>query len=109
VPLPPHVQPAYYAALVGAEAIGLSGVTTSVELNIDDDEVSGYAFYEHGNLKRAVLISHTMFFAGSAVPRGVKHIALDTGGKPPNGKVEVKRLFIPYEFELIHPLSADRH
>ncbi|KAJ7935439.1 glycoside hydrolase family 79 protein [Mycena leptocephala] len=95
VPLPPHVQPAYYAALVGAEAIGLSGVTTSVELNIDDDEVSGYAFYEHGNLKRAVLISHTMFFAGSAVPRGVKHIALDTGGKPSKGKIEVKRLFIP--------------
>ncbi|KAF7365406.1 Mitochondrial nad transporter [Mycena venus] len=96
-PLPPHVQPAYYAALVAAEAIGPSGATTSVELAIDDDEVSGYAFYVHGFLKRVVLISHTMFFSGGGVPRGVKHIALDfAGGRaPPKGKVDVKRLFIP--------------
>ncbi|KAJ7459673.1 glycoside hydrolase family 79 protein [Mycena latifolia] len=95
-PLPPHVQPAYYAALVAAEAIGTSGVSTSVELDIDDDDVSGYAIYERGVLKRAVLISHTMFFAGSAVPRGVKHIALDfAGAKAPNGKINLKRLFIP--------------
>ncbi|KAJ7505507.1 glycoside hydrolase family 79 protein [Mycena galericulata] len=90
-PLPPHVQPAYHAALVAAEAIGSSGTSTSVELTFADDEVSGYAFYEHGALKRAVLINHTMFFAGGAVPRGVKHIALEG----PKGQVQVKRLFIP--------------
>ncbi|KAJ7459672.1 hypothetical protein FB451DRAFT_555497 [Mycena latifolia] len=95
-PLPPHVQPAYYAALVAAEAIGASGASTSVELDIDDDDVSGYAIYERGVLKRAVLISHTMFFAGSAVPRGVKYVALDfAGAKAPNGKINLKRLFIP--------------
>ncbi|KAJ7212289.1 hypothetical protein GGX14DRAFT_622928 [Mycena pura] len=95
-PLPPHVQPAYHAALVAAEAIGTSGVTTIVELDIDDDEVSGYAFYEHGGLKRAVLISHTMFFAGSGTPRGVKQIALQpAGGKSSKDDVDVKRLFIP--------------
>ncbi|KAJ7712451.1 glycoside hydrolase family 79 protein [Mycena metata] len=88
-PLPPHVQPAYHAMLVAAEAIGNSGATTSVELDIDDDQVSGYAFYEHGSLKRAVLISHTMFFAGGTVPRGVKQISLG------EGKAEAKRLFIP--------------
>ncbi|KAJ6557288.1 glycoside hydrolase family 79 protein [Mycena vulgaris] len=96
VPLPPHVQPAYYAALVAAEAIGASGASTSVELDIDDDDVSGYAFYERGVLKRVVLISHTMFFAGGAAPRGVKHITLAfPGGKTPNRKIDLKRLFIP--------------
>ncbi|KAJ7749650.1 glycoside hydrolase family 79 protein [Mycena metata] len=88
-PLPPHIQPAYHAMLVAAEAIGNSGATTSVELDIDDDQVSGYAFYEHGKLKRAVLISHTMFFAGGTVPRGVKQISLG------EGRAEAKRLFIP--------------
>ncbi|KAJ7695982.1 glycoside hydrolase family 79 protein [Mycena rosella] len=95
-PLPPHVQPAYYAALVAAEAIGASGASTSVELDIADDEVSGYAFYEQGALKRAVLISHKMFFAGGAVPRGVKRIALDfIGGQAPKGNINLKKLFIP--------------
>ncbi|KAJ7729661.1 hypothetical protein DFH07DRAFT_756670 [Mycena maculata] len=95
-PLPPHVQPAYHAALVAAEAIGSSGTTTSVELDIDDNTVSGYAFYDQGVLKRAVLINHNMFFADSGVPRGVKNIAVDfIGGKGPKGEIGVKRLFIP--------------
>ncbi|KAJ7644338.1 glycoside hydrolase family 79 protein [Roridomyces roridus] len=88
-PLPPHVQPAYHAALVAAEAIGSSGSTSSVELDFDDDAVSGYAFYEDGALKRAVLINHNMFFAASGVARGVKTISLG------NTTVGVKRLFIP--------------
>ncbi|KAJ7069968.1 glycoside hydrolase family 79 protein [Mycena amicta] len=90
-PLPPHVQPAYHAALVAAEAIGTSGCTTAVELDIADDQVSGYAFYEEGALKRAVLISHKMFFAGSGAARGVKNISLSSG----QDTVLVKRLFIP--------------
>ncbi|KAF8208721.1 glycoside hydrolase family 79 protein [Mycena galopus ATCC 62051] len=95
VPLPPHVQPAYFAALVAAEAIGTSGVTTSVELDIADDQVSGYAFYEHDVLKRVVLISHTMFFADSGLPRGVTQIALNCTGGKATAKANVKRLFIP--------------
>ncbi|KAJ7134403.1 glycoside hydrolase family 79 protein [Mycena epipterygia] len=94
-PLLPHVQPPYYAALVAAEAIGASGTTTSVELDIDDDEISGYAFYERGVLKCAVLINHNMFFAGTAVQRGVRRITLDVAGGKVEGKIEVKRLFIP--------------
>ncbi|KAJ7264016.1 hypothetical protein B0H12DRAFT_1102491 [Mycena haematopus] len=86
-PLPPHVQPAYYAALVAAEAIGTSGATTSVELAVDDDEVSAYAFYEAGVLKRAVLISHRS-------PRGVKEILLNFIGGRATTKA-MKRLFIP--------------
>ncbi|KAJ7058749.1 glycoside hydrolase family 79 protein [Mycena amicta] len=92
-PLPPHVQPAYHAALVAAEAIGTSGFTTAVELDIDDDEVSGYAFYEKGTLKRAVFISHKMFFAGSGAARGVRNISLSSGKDTET--VQVKRLFIP--------------
>lgn len=104
-PLPPHVQPPYHAALVAAEGIGSSGTSTIVELAIDDNAVSGYAFYENGALKRAVLINHNMFFAGSGVPRGVKHIALNfTGGEGPKGKIDVKRLFIPYVLPEMNPL-----
>jgi len=71
-------------------------MTTSVELIVDDDEVSAYAFYEAGVLKRAVLISHAMFFSGNGASRGVKHIALNfTGQMAPKANVDVKRLFIP--------------
>ncbi|KAF7291672.1 hypothetical protein HMN09_01258500 [Mycena chlorophos] len=89
-PLPPHVQPPYHAALVAAEAIGTSGVTTIVELDIDDAAVSGYAFFENGVLKRAVLINLTLFFAASGAARGSKTIALSV-----TGTVQIKRLFIP--------------
>ncbi|KAF7297828.1 hypothetical protein MKEN_01406600 [Mycena kentingensis (nom. inval.)] len=91
-PLPPHVQPAYHAALVTTEAIGTSGVTTAVELNISDAAVSGYAFYERGALKRAVLINHTMFFAGRGTTRGAKTVSLSVPGKT---TVQLKRLSIP--------------
>jgi hypothetical protein len=56
-PLAPHIQPAYYAAIIAAEAIGSSETTQAIEIHIDEDNVSGYAFYEHGILSKAVFIN----------------------------------------------------
>jgi hypothetical protein len=64
-PSPPHVQPAYYSAIITAEAIGSSGSTFVQELDIDDPQVSGYAFYEGIVLARAVFINSVAFFGGS--------------------------------------------
>ncbi|KIK63195.1 glycoside hydrolase family 79 protein [Collybiopsis luxurians FD-317 M1] len=70
-PLPPHVQPQYYAAIVVAEAIGKSGNTRLSELSVESDQISGYIFYEGSQAKRMFLINHTPYFqadsqAGSA-------------------------------------------
>jgi hypothetical protein len=65
-PLAAHVQPQYYAAIVAAEAIGQSGEAYISELTIDDDQVSGFVFYEGSRAKRMVLINHTPYFQSDA-------------------------------------------
>lgn len=60
-PLPPHIQPQYYAAIVGAEAIGHRNSEIS-EVSIDHDQISGYAFYEDCEVKKLLLINHTPYF-----------------------------------------------
>ncbi|CAK5284397.1 unnamed protein product [Mycena citricolor] len=96
-PLLPHVQPAYHAALVAAEAIGPSGHCAGIELSIDDADVSGYAFYEQGVLKRALLMSHTVYLSSSSLPRGSKQVDISFANSmtSPGASVRVKRLSIP--------------
>lgn len=74
-PLPPHVQPLYYAAIIAAEAIGSSGNTHTVELTINDSSVSGYAFYEGSRLVRAVFLNLRAFLTGGS-KRGEIHLDL---------------------------------
>ncbi|KLO05770.1 hypothetical protein SCHPADRAFT_946632 [Schizopora paradoxa] len=93
-PLTPHVQPQYYAALIAAEAIGTTGSSTATELTIDNDFVSGYAFFEGGMLKRAVLINSQAFLSTSTGPRTAVNVDLTfTGGSAPK-TVQIKRLKI---------------
>ncbi|KAG2046673.1 glycoside hydrolase family 79 protein [Suillus hirtellus] len=95
-PLAPHVQPAYYAAIIVAEAIGSSGTTQAVEISIDENNVSGYAFFEHGSLSKAVFINTAAYFSGAGA-RNSTHIDFSfTGlGCPPNN-TSVKMLKIGY-------------
>lgn len=65
-PLPPHVQPQYYAAIIATEAIGSSGQARIVELVIDDPSIAGYAFYEGSRLARAVFINSRAFLNSSS-------------------------------------------
>ncbi|KAJ7635010.1 glycoside hydrolase family 79 protein [Roridomyces roridus] len=77
---PPHVQPQYYAAIIVAEAIGNSGATQVVELNINNPRVAGYAFYESGTLKRAVFINSLAYLTSTSGARSSAHVNLAFGG-----------------------------
>ncbi|KAJ8521136.1 hypothetical protein ONZ45_g2122 [Pleurotus djamor] len=94
-PLPAHVQPQYYAAIIAAEAIGSSGSTKAIELSIDNPSISGYAFYESSKLVRALFIN-TKAFTKSSSSRGTTHLSLGfaaSGAAQPT-KILVKRLAI---------------
>lgn len=95
-PLPPHVQPQYYAAIIAAEAIGNSGNTRVVELNITDTSISGYAFYQGNQLTKAIMINSLAFFTTTTTPRSSTHVDLNftTGAVPL--RMDVKRLFVAY-------------
>lgn len=90
-PIAAHIQPAYYAAVILAEAIGSSRVKSVkvVELDIDEFDVSGYAFYDNGQLKRALIINMNSY-TGSGT-RGSVTVEL-TGVTAK--KMTVKRLAI---------------
>jgi hypothetical protein len=114
--MPPHIQPAYYAAIIVGEAIGATGTTSAIELNIDADTVSGYAFYEAGQLARVVLINLRVYSSDTVGPRGsiVVQLALgQLGSADEDVSVTVKRLSIPcvtflYSLNLIpHACAAD--
>ena len=96
-PLAPHVQPAYYAAIIAAEAIGHTGSARAVELSIDDPRIAGYAFYEGKKLVRAVLINSQAYLANNATGcRGTIHVNIQlensTGVAP--FMMTIKRLAI---------------
>ncbi|KAF8428843.1 glycoside hydrolase family 79 protein [Boletus edulis BED1] len=93
-PLPPHIQPPYYAAIISAEAIGSTGHARMVEISIDASDVSGYAIFEHGHLVRAVFINHVAYLPGAGV-RSSTHIDINFNGFGPQ-QMEVKRLDITY-------------
>ncbi|KAG7092120.1 hypothetical protein E1B28_008494 [Marasmius oreades] len=90
-PLPPHVQPQYYAAIIAGEAIGKSGSTQISELSINDSRITGYAFYERGVLKRAVFINLQAFLSGTSGARPSVHLDFSVSGKT---RTTVKRLTI---------------
>jgi hypothetical protein len=91
------VQPAYYAAIIAAEAIGASGTTQAAEISIDENNVSGYAFYEHGSLSKAVFINTVAYFSGAGV-RNSTHIDFSfTGTGHAANTMSVKTLKIGYE------------
>ncbi|KAJ3900398.1 glycoside hydrolase family 79 protein [Lentinula edodes] len=93
-PLLPHIQPAYYGAIVTAEAIGKTGRIS--ELSINSDVVSGYAFYTNeGQLSKAVFVNSEGFFSNSGANRTSVHLDINfasTGQSPSH--MSVKRLEI---------------
>lgn len=100
-PLAPHVQPAYYAAIIAAEAIGNSGSTKAVELTIANSNTAGYAFYESGTLARVLLINSKAYLSTTTTSRGFVHVNLDFAGSGTAPEVmEVKRFTIGYVLPL---------
>ena len=94
--LPPHIQPQYYAAIIAAEAIGNSGNTQVIELNITDSRISGYGFYHGGKLTKAILINSLAFFTTTTTARPSTHVNLTSASFTDCSQMSVKRLFVPY-------------
>lgn len=92
-PVPPHVQPQYYAAIIAAEALGSSGAPQSVEIAIENPSIAGYAFYEGERLVRALLINSKAYLPTSTTRESV-HIDLGFVGEGAPRKMRVKRLKI---------------
>lgn len=76
-PSAPHIQPSFYGALVINSFIGKTGSSKIVELDVGDSNVSGYAVFEGGSLKRAVFINLHAWLASSTGTRPSVHIDLD--------------------------------
>ncbi|PSS35531.1 hypothetical protein PHLCEN_2v1525, partial [Hermanssonia centrifuga] len=56
-PQPPQIQPSYYAGLLIDTFVGSTGSAKLVELSVPDDNISGYAAFENGLLRRAVFVN----------------------------------------------------
>jgi hypothetical protein len=91
-PLPAHIQPEYYAAIITGEAIGKNGNTQIQELILNDPHLTGYAFYEGGNLARAVFIN-LKAYTGATVRTSVNLNIGFTGSSAPLS-MTLKRLAV---------------
>ncbi|KAF7330407.1 Glycoside hydrolase family 79 protein [Mycena venus] len=91
-PLPPHVQPPYYAAIIAAELRGSKDKVQISEIAINDTQVAGYAAFEGGELVRAVFINSKAFLQGNT-NRSSVHLDLVFTGKGPE-TMTIKRLAI---------------
>ncbi|KAJ7475659.1 glycoside hydrolase family 79 protein [Mycena latifolia] len=97
-PLPAHVQPSYYSAIIAAELRGSKEEARITEIIIDDPRVAGYAAFEGNNLVRAVFINSQAFLRGDGTTvqnRTSVHLDLTFTGKSPK-KMTIKRLAIGY-------------
>ncbi|THV02264.1 hypothetical protein K435DRAFT_817806 [Dendrothele bispora CBS 962.96] len=91
-PLPPHIQPAYYAAVIAAEAIGKGGNTQIAELIVNNTMVSGHGFFVDGRITRAVFINLEAFLTTSSSRQSV-HVDLSFASGGPS-EMSIKRLAI---------------
>ncbi|KAJ7494571.1 glycoside hydrolase family 79 protein [Mycena galericulata] len=79
-PLPPHVQPPYYAAIIAAELIGCKENVRISEIITTNTHIAGYAAFEEEKLARAIFINLQAFLQGDA-NRSSIHLALAFTGE----------------------------
>jgi len=107
-PLAPNLQPGYYGGLVITEAVGTkSGKTKIVELDLDEDNVSGYAIYENGLLARAIFVNLNAWLLSDEGKRerqkthiDFKFALTDAKTQSNSGKITVRRLEIGHVDDL---------
>ncbi|KAJ7124009.1 glycoside hydrolase family 79 protein [Mycena crocata] len=94
-PVPAHVQPAYYAAIIAAELRGSADKVQISELVVNHPRISGYAAYEGSKLVRVLFINSQAFLQGN-VNRTSVHLdlSLTPGGQGPT--IIIKRLAIEH-------------
>lgn len=100
---PAQIHPSYYAAIITAEAIGLSSSTRAYEITEALPQtgaftnISAYAFLEAAVLKRIVLINSDLHMTGDATARRSTDITIDlTNSDTAYKSMSIKRLAIPY-------------
>ncbi|KAL4247519.1 Beta-glucuronidase C-terminal domain-containing protein [Abortiporus biennis] len=76
-PQPPHIMPAYYGGILVNTFIGSSSNAQIIELSISDSNISGYAAYEGGVLKRAIFINLHSWLQSSTGTRPSVTISLN--------------------------------
>jgi len=101
-PQPPTVQPSYYAGILINTFIGRSGSAEIVELTVPDDNVSGYAAFEHGAFQRAVFVNLDAWLLNSEGTNSTRpsvHIDLSFSSAF-GSKLTAKRLVIQHADDL---------
>ncbi|KAJ7158933.1 glycoside hydrolase family 79 protein [Mycena filopes] len=93
-PLPPHVQPLYYSAIIAAELRGCEDSAQISEIVVNNTRIAGYAAFEGGELVRAVFINSQAFLQGST-NRSSTHLDLSFTGEGPR-TMTIKRLAIGF-------------
>ncbi|KAH9936819.1 glycoside hydrolase family 79 protein [Epithele typhae] len=94
-PTPPHVQPAFYAGLVINTLVGTTGAAQIVELAVGNANVTGYAAFEAGALRRAVFVNLGAWLGSSVGARPSVHVDLAFGGETA-GRASARRLVIQH-------------
>ena len=84
----------YYGGILVNNFIGNSGSAKIVELTVPDDNVSGYAAFEGGTLKRAVFINLHSWLLSSTGVRPSVHIDLSCAPEFSAKTASAKRLII---------------
>lgn len=105
-PQPPHIQPSFYAALLVDTFVGRGASPQVVELSVPNNNVTGYAAFEQGFIRRAVFVNFEAWLLSSTGDRPSVHIdfafSLSAGGTSADinalhrGKVQVERLAIQH-------------
>ena len=95
-PSPPFIQPQYYAAIIAAEAIGNNGNTQVIELDVADNSISGYAFYQSGRLTSVILINSHAFLTTTTTARPGTHVNLNFESGTVFSEMNIKRLSVAY-------------
>lgn len=105
-PQPPQIQPSYYAALLVDTFVGHTGSASLVEITVPDANVTGYAAFEGGALRRAVFVNLEAWLQSSEGERPSVHIDLDfslsAGGSAADvdalqrGQAQARRLVIQH-------------
>ena len=88
------MQPAYYAGLIINTFIGSTGSSRSVELTVNDTNVSGYAAFEGSKLVRAVFVNLHPWLVSSTGTRPSVHIDLAFTGGSKTGSATARRFLI---------------
>jgi hypothetical protein len=87
----PHIMPIYHAFLIVGEAVGTTKQSYVVELNFNEVDLTGYAIYEQGKLKRIVVINSKIYVNGT---RSEYDLNIDGWGQVSSKSASVK-YFLP--------------